>query len=41
MKLLELAKKLKAKKTILTNLHVDLDYEFLKKKLTKKYYTSL
>ena len=32
---LEIAKKLKAKKTILTNLHVDLDYEKLKKKLPK------
>ncbi len=30
---IELAKKLKAKKTILTNLHVDLDYMKLKKKL--------
>ncbi len=32
---IEIAKKLKAKKTILTNLHVDLDYEKLKKKLPK------
>ena len=30
---LELAKFLKPKKTILTNLHVDLDYDYLKKKL--------
>ena len=32
---LSIAKKLKAKKTILTNLHVDLDYSILKKKLPK------
>jgi len=32
---IELAKYLKPKKTILTNMHVDLDYAFLKKKLPK------
>ena len=32
---LEIVKKLKPKKTILTNLHVDLDYLSLKKKLPK------
>ena len=32
---IKIAKKLKAKKTILTNLHVDLDYSILKKKLPK------
>ena len=32
---IKIAKKLKAKKTILTNLHVDLDYTTLKKKLPK------
>ena len=31
----DLSKKIKAKKTILTNLHVDLDYNKLKKKLPK------
>ena len=30
-----IAKKLQAKKTILTNLHVDLDYQSLKRKLPK------
>ena len=30
-----LSKIIKAKKTILTNLHTDLDYEFLKKNLPK------
>ena len=32
---LSLVKKIKPKKTILTNLHTDLDYKFLKKKLPK------
>ena len=32
---LELVKKIKPKKTILTNLHTDLDYDYLKKKLPK------
>ena len=32
---LKIVNKLKPKKTILTNLHVDLDYEYLKKKLPK------
>ncbi|MDC3127641.1 MBL fold metallo-hydrolase [Candidatus Pelagibacter bacterium] len=32
---LDLVKKIKPKKTILTNLHTDLDYNFLKKKLPK------
>ena len=32
---IRIAKKLSAKKTILTNLHVDLDYQSLKKKLPK------
>ena len=32
---INLSKKIKAKKTILTNLHTDLDYEFLKKSLPK------
>ena len=32
---IELAKYLKPKKTILTNMHIDLDYAFLKKKLPK------
>ena len=32
---LELVKKIKPKKTILTNLHVDFDYDMLKKKLPK------
>jgi len=31
----DLSKKIKAKKTILTNLHVDLDYKKLKRKLPK------
>ena len=32
---IRIAKKLKAKKTILTNLHVDLDYDALRRKLPK------
>ena len=32
---IQISKKLKAKKTILTNLHVDLDYDDLRKKLPK------
>ena len=32
---LSIVKKIKPKKTILTNLHTDLDYDFLKKKLPK------
>ena len=36
-----LAKILKPKKTILTNLHIELDYFTLKKKITKEHYTSL
>ena len=32
---IKISKKLKAKKTILTNLHVDLDYDDLRKKLPK------
>ena len=32
---IKIAKKLSAKKTILTNLHVDLDYQSLKKNLPK------
>ncbi len=32
---IKIAKKLSAKKTILTNLHVDLDYQSLRKKLPK------
>ena len=32
---LDLVEKIKPKKTILTNLHTDLDYNFLKKKLPK------
>ena len=38
---IKIAKKLAPKKTILTNLHVDLDYQSLKKKVTKKYYPSI
>ena len=32
---IKISKRLKAKKTILTNLHVDLDYDDLRKKLPK------
>ena len=32
---LELVKQIKPKKTILTNLHTDLDYNYLKKRLPK------
>jgi len=30
---------LKPKKTILTNMHIDLDYEYLKKKIPQKYFS--
>ena len=36
---LELVKDLSPKKTILTNMHSDLDYDKLKKKITKKSYS--
>ena len=37
---MDLIAKIRPNKTILTNLHVDLDYFKLKKKITKKYYAS-